>query len=72
METLDLTETFDLLIQKGLVSSKCVLQKNEENDSCRKFFDLQTLSCSLFLHNSPNEVTDLARICSKFPSGAKL
>ncbi len=36
---------FGLFHQKRLLSSKRVLQKNEENDSFRKTSDLQTLFC---------------------------
>jgi hypothetical protein len=41
---------FGPLFQKGLLSLKRVLQKNEENKSCRKTLDLQIWFCSFFLY----------------------
>jgi hypothetical protein len=37
---------FGPIFQKGLLSLKCVLQKNEENKSCRKTSHLQILFTS--------------------------
>jgi hypothetical protein len=58
---------FGPLFQKGLLSLKRVIQKNEENKSCRKNFDLQIRFCSLFVHDSSTEATELARKSPKFP-----
>jgi hypothetical protein len=63
---------FEHLFQKGLLSLKCVLQKNEENKSCRKTLDLQIRFCSFFVHDSSTEATELARKSPKFPLGPKL
>jgi hypothetical protein len=49
------------LSQKGLLSLKRVLQKNEENKICRKPLDLQIWFCSFFAHDSSSEATELAR-----------
>jgi hypothetical protein len=58
---------FGPFFQKGLLSSKRVLQKFEENESCTETLDLQTWSCSFLAHVSPKEAMDLARKCPKFP-----
>jgi hypothetical protein len=59
--------SFGPLFQKGLLSLKRILQKNEENKSCRKTLDLQICSCSYFVHDSSKEATELAQRCPKFP-----
>jgi hypothetical protein len=58
---------FGHLFQKGLLSLKRVLQKNEENESCRKTLDLQIRFCSFFVQDSSTEATELARKSPKFP-----
>jgi hypothetical protein len=58
---------FGPLFQKGLLSLKRVLQKNEENKSCRKTVDIQIQLYSFFAHNSSTEATELARKSPKFP-----
>ncbi len=55
------------LFQKGLLSLKRILQKNEENKSCRKTLDVQICFCSYFLHDSSKEATELAKKGPKFP-----
>jgi hypothetical protein len=47
------------LFQKGLLSLKRIVQKNEENKSCRKPLDLQICFCSYFVHDSSKEATQL-------------
>jgi hypothetical protein len=61
-----LQETLDLF-QKGLLSLKRILQKNEEDKSCRKTLDLQIRFCSFFVHDSSAEATELARKSPTFP-----
>jgi hypothetical protein len=58
---------FELLY--SMTSSKRVLQKNDENDTCRKTSDFQTRFFSFLVHNSPKskQATDLARKGPKFP-----
>jgi hypothetical protein len=51
---------------------KRVLQKNEENESCRKTLDLQIRFCSFFVDDSSTEATELARKSPKFPCGPKV
>ncbi len=63
---------FGPLFQKGFLSLKRLLQKNEENKSCRKTFDLQIRYCSFFVHDSSTEATELARKSPKFRCGPKL
>ncbi len=63
---------FGPLFQKGLLSLKRVLQKNEENKSCRKSLDPQIRFCSFFVHDSSTRATELARKSPKFPWGPKL
>jgi hypothetical protein len=58
---------FEPLFQKGLLSLKRVLQKNEKNKSCRKSLDLQIWFCSFFAYDSSTEATELARKRPKFP-----
>ncbi len=58
--------------QKGLLSLKRVLQKNEENESCRKTLDLQIWFCLFVVHDSSTEATKLARKSSKIPWRPKL
>jgi hypothetical protein len=58
---------FGTFFQKGLLSLKRVLQKNEENKSCRKKLDLQVWFCSFFVHDSSTEDTELAIKSPKFP-----
>jgi hypothetical protein len=50
------------LFQKGLLSLKRVLQKNEQNKSCRKTLDLQIWFCSLL----SKVAKELARKSQKF------
>jgi hypothetical protein len=57
---------FGPLFQKGLLSLKRALQKNEEDKSCRKTSYLQIWFCSFFVHDS-TEATELARKSPKFP-----
>ncbi len=57
---------FGALFQKGLLSFKRVLQKNEENKTCRKTLDLQIRFCSFFAHHLSTEVTELARKVQSF------
>ncbi len=49
------------LFQKGLLSSKRVLQKNKENKSCRKPSNLQIRFCSILEHDTSKEATELAK-----------
>jgi hypothetical protein len=63
---------FGPLFQKGWLSLKRVLQKKEENKSCRKPLDLQIRFCSFFVHDSSTKATELARKSPKFPCGPKL
>ncbi len=59
---------FGPLFRKSLLSLKRVLQKNEENKSCRNTLDLQIRFCSFFfVHDSPTEATEPARKSPKFP-----
>jgi hypothetical protein len=60
------------LFQKGLLSSKRVLQKSEENKSCRKTSDPQVQLCSFLAHDLSKEATELAKKGPKFPWGPKL
>jgi hypothetical protein len=46
---------------------KRILQKNENNKSCRKTLDLQTCFSSYFVHDSSKEATELAKEGPKFP-----
>ncbi len=48
---------FGPLFQKGPLSLKRILQKNEEN----KTLDLQFFFCSYFVHDSSKETTELAK-----------
>jgi hypothetical protein len=52
---------FGSLFQWGLLSSKRVLQKIDENKSCRKTLDLQIWFCSFLVHDSFKEATELAK-----------
>jgi hypothetical protein len=61
METLN----HEPLFQKGLLSSKRILQKNEENKSCRKTSDLKFGFCSFLVHDSSKEAEELPEISSK-------
>jgi hypothetical protein len=47
-------ESFGPLFQKGLLSSKRVLQRNEENESCRKNF--RSTSSVLFNLGTPEHL----------------
>jgi hypothetical protein len=58
---------FGPLFQKGLLSLKRVIQKNEENKSCRQTLDRQIRFCKFFVHDSSTEATELARQSPKFP-----
>jgi hypothetical protein len=53
---------------------KRILQKNEENKSCRKTLDLQICFRSSLVHDSSKEATELAKEKkgSKFPWDPKL
>jgi hypothetical protein len=53
----------EVLFQNGLLSSKRVPQKIEENKSCRKTLDLQILFCSFSVHayDSSKKATKLAK-----------
>jgi hypothetical protein len=51
--------------QKGLLSLKRGLQKNWENESCRKTLDLKTRFCSFLVHDLSKEATELAKKRSK-------
>ncbi len=62
----------DLFFKKGLLSSKRVLHKNEENKSCRKTSDLQIRLCSFLVLDSSKEATDFANKGPKFPRSPKL
>jgi hypothetical protein len=53
--------------QKGLLSLKPFLQKNEENESCRKNLDLQIRFYSFLVHDSSKEAMELAKKSPKFP-----
>jgi hypothetical protein len=44
-----------------LLSLKRVLQKNEDNKSCRKTLDLKIWFCSCLVHDSSKEATELAK-----------
>jgi hypothetical protein len=63
---------FGPFFPKGLLSLKRVLQKNEENGSCRKTVDLQIRFCSFFVHDSSTWATELARKSPKLPWCPKL
>ncbi len=63
---------FGPLFQKGLLLLKRILQKNEENKSCRNSLDVQIRFCSFLVHDSSKEATELAREGPKFPWGPKL
>jgi hypothetical protein len=52
---------FGPLFQKGLLLLKRILQKNEENKSCRNSLDVQIRFCSFLVHDSSKEATELAR-----------
>jgi hypothetical protein len=56
-----------LLFQMGLLSSKRVPRKNEDNKMCRKPLDLQIRLCSFLVHDSSKEATELAKKGPKFP-----
>jgi hypothetical protein len=58
---------FGTVFQKGLLSLKRVLQKNGENESCRKTLDLKTRFSSFLVHDSSKEATELAKKGPKFP-----
>jgi hypothetical protein len=58
---------FGPLFQKRLLSLKRILQKNEENKSCRNTLDIQIWFCSFLVHDSSKEATELARKGPKFP-----
>jgi hypothetical protein len=58
---------FGPLFQKWLLSLKLILQKNEENKSCRNTLDLQICVCSYLVHDSSKEATELAEKGAKFP-----
>jgi hypothetical protein len=63
--------------QKGLLSSKSVLQKNEEmmiwrNEDMKKWWKWRECFCSSLIHNSSKEATELARKGLKFQWGPKL
>jgi hypothetical protein len=58
--------------QKGLLSLKHILQKNEENGSCRKTLDLHIWFCSYFVHDSSKEGTELAKKKSKVSMRSKV
>jgi hypothetical protein len=57
---------FGPLFQKGLLSSKRVLQKYEENEFCRKTFDQKIPFRSFLVNDSNKEATELAK-SPKFP-----
>jgi hypothetical protein len=52
---------FGPTFQKGLLSLKRVLQKNEKNESCRKAWDLQIRFCSFLAHDSSKNATERAK-----------
>jgi hypothetical protein len=58
---------FGPLFQKGLLSSKRVLQKNEENKNVEKKSDLQIRFCSFLVQDSSKEATELAKKDQNFP-----
>ncbi len=57
---------FAPLFQKGLLSSKHILQKNEENKSCRKIWYLQIRFCLYLVQDSSKEATELAKKVQSF------
>ncbi len=63
---------FGPLFQKGLLSLKCILQKNEDNKSCRKSVDLRIWLCSFLVHNSSKEAIELAKKKSKVSMRSKV
>ncbi len=70
--TLGLMETLDLFFQKGLLSSKRVLQKDEKNKSCRKTMDLQIRFGSFLVQDSFKEAIELAKKRSKVSMRSKV
>jgi hypothetical protein len=63
---------FGILSQKGLLSLKRILQKNEENKSCGKTLDLKIGFCSYLVHDSSKEATELAKKKSKVSMRSKV
>jgi hypothetical protein len=63
---------FRPVFQKGLLSLKHILQKSEENKSCRKKLAVQICFRSFFVHVSSKEGTELAKKDPKCPWGPKL
>jgi hypothetical protein len=57
---------FGPLSQKGLLTLKRILQKNEENKSCRDTLDLQNCFCSYLVHDSSKEATEIAKNFQSF------
>jgi hypothetical protein len=55
-----------------LLSSKRVLQKNEENKSCTQTLARQIRFCSFLAHDLSKEATELVKKGPKFPWGPKL
>ncbi len=53
------------LLQKALLSSKGVLQKNGDNKSCRKTLDLK-IWFSFFVHALSKKATELAKKVQRF------
>jgi hypothetical protein len=58
---------FGLLLKNGLLSSKRVLQMDEENKSCRETLASQFRFCSFLVHVSSKEAPELAKAGPKFP-----
>ncbi len=59
-------ENFGPLFQKKLPSLKRILQKNEENVSCRNTLDPQICFYSYLVHDSSKEATELAKKTPSF------
>jgi hypothetical protein len=57
---------FGPLFQKSLLSLQRILQKSEENKSCRKRLDLKICFCSYFVHDSSKEATVHAKKVQSF------
>jgi hypothetical protein len=58
---------FGPLFQKGLLSLKRVLQKNEEDKSCSSALDIEIRFCSFLVHDSSKELTELPKKGPKCP-----
>ncbi len=57
---------FGPLFQKGLLSLKRILQKDEEKKSWRNTLDLQICFCSYLVHDSSKNATELAKKVQSF------